>query len=181
MAPRWAHWLCTSRICAVHVAREQQRLAADAGRDEVAGIPDLALVADIDPCRAEDALELELENLRIGVEPAVHPAGLDQRTDGFARWHGATPGPLPPKPNAPVAGRKGPRAASVPIPSSSHLAACSTRSSESKGTRNGVILVPLLNPKFAFGFAANVCERRVRGTGWFVTKGRLARSRECGS
>src|ERR1700730_6163255 len=38
------------------------------------------------------------------------------------------------------------------------------RTSESWDTSNSVILVPLLNPKFATGLAAMLCELRVRGT-----------------
>src|SRR5262245_44256884 len=38
------------------------------------------------------------------------------------------------------------------------------RTSESRDTRNSMILVPLLNPKFANAPAARSCELRVRGT-----------------
>src|SRR5262249_21209440 len=44
---------------------------------------------------------------------------------------------------------------------------CSTLSCELRNQRDTskvMILVPLLNPKFALGFAASVCELRVRGT-----------------
>jgi hypothetical protein len=38
------------------------------------------------------------------------------------------------------------------------------RTSESKDTSKSMILVPLLNPKFATALAAMLCELRVRGT-----------------
>src|SRR5215472_14914256 len=55
--------------------------------------------------------------------------------------------------------------ASVPIPK--FAIPCSTLSCELRNQRDTskvMILVPLLNPKFAVGFAASVCELRVRGT-----------------
>ena len=57
---------------AVVVAHHHHRLAADLGREIVAGIFHLALVADIDPGRAEQALHLQLEDRRIGVDLPVH-------------------------------------------------------------------------------------------------------------
>src|SRR5262249_36377278 len=81
---------------AIHVARQQQRLAADAGGDEVAGIFDLALVADVNPRHAEDTRELQLENPGGGVEPTMHPPGLHQRPDLLSRQaHCAAPCALP--------------------------------------------------------------------------------------
>ena len=64
---------------AVGVAHHHHRLAADEGAEIVAGIFHLAFVADIDPGDAEDALQLELEDRRIGVDLPVHAAGLDER------------------------------------------------------------------------------------------------------
>src|SRR5262249_55050936 len=55
--------------------------------------------------------------------------------------------------------------ASVPIPK--FAKPCSTLSCELRNPRDtskSMILVPLLNPKFAIGFAARACELRVRGT-----------------
>jgi hypothetical protein len=53
---------------------------------------------------------------------------------------------------------------SVPIPK--FAMPCSTLSCELRNQRDTskvMILVPLLNPKFAIGFAASMCELRVRG------------------
>src|SRR5262249_37404116 len=55
--------------------------------------------------------------------------------------------------------------ASVPIPK--FAIPCSTLSCELRNQRDTskvMTLVPLLNPKLALGFAASVCELRVRGT-----------------
>src|SRR5437868_13404816 len=63
------------------------------------------------------------------------------------------------------ASRIGPRA-SVPIPKFAHP--CGTLECElrnQRDTSNVMILVPLLNPKFANGLAAWLCELRVRGQG----------------
>src|SRR5215208_2164322 len=57
-------------------------------------------------------------------------------------------------------------ALSVPIPK--FAIPCRTLSCELRNQRETskfMILVPLLNPKFAIGLAANACELRVRGTG----------------
>src|SRR5205807_9318492 len=48
--------------------------------------------------------------------------------------------------------------------SSPEIAGHSERTSESKDTSKSMILVPLLNPKFANARAASLCELRVRGT-----------------
>ena len=60
------------------VAHQHDRLAADEGAEIVAGVFHLAFVADIDPGSAENALQLELENRRIGVDLPVHAAGLHE-------------------------------------------------------------------------------------------------------
>src|SRR5262249_43297794 len=75
------------------VANEQQRLAPDPRRQKISGIFDLALVPDIDPCRAENSLELQLEDVRVGVDASVHPARPDQGADIVAgnRRHGRLP------------------------------------------------------------------------------------------
>src|SRR5713101_7232093 len=55
--------------------------------------------------------------------------------------------------------------ASVPIPKFANTRgtlSCELRNQ--RDTSNSMILVPLLNPKFAIGLAARVCELRVRGT-----------------
>ena len=63
---------------ALGVAHQHDRLAADKAAEIVAGIFHLAFVADIDPGDAEDALHLELEDGRIGVDLPMHPAGLNE-------------------------------------------------------------------------------------------------------
>jgi hypothetical protein len=58
------------------VAHDDNRLARNLSAEEVADIPDLALVADIDPGGAEDALELKFKDRRVGVEAAMNASGL---------------------------------------------------------------------------------------------------------
>src|SRR5438045_8528549 len=72
---------------AAFIAHQNLRLAADEGPHIVAGFTNLALVADIDPRGAEDPLHLGFEDGRIGIEPAVHAAGLHQAIEGFVRGH----------------------------------------------------------------------------------------------
>jgi hypothetical protein len=57
------------------VAHDDNRLAGDLRAEEVADIPDLALVPDIDPGGTEDALKLKLEDRRIGIETAMNAGG----------------------------------------------------------------------------------------------------------
>ncbi len=66
---------------AVAVARHDDRLAAEIRGDEVTRIGHLALVTDEQPGAAEDALHLQLEHIRIGIDAPMHPAGFDQRRD----------------------------------------------------------------------------------------------------
>src|SRR5439155_14626135 len=57
------------------------------------------------------------------------------------------------------------RGTSVPIPKFANTGgtlSCELRNQRDTG--NSMILVPLLNPKFAIGLAAQLCELRVRGT-----------------
>src|SRR5215471_1424902 len=75
------------RNVSIEIAREQERLFADSGRNKIARTFDLALVPDIDPGVTEHTFELQFENVRIGIEAAVHAAGLDQRTNVVGRWH----------------------------------------------------------------------------------------------
>ena len=91
--------------------RQQQRLAPDAGRDEIARISDLTLVADVNPGLAIDSLELKLENLRVGVEAAMNAAGLDQGTHVVAYWHWGCSEQLQLEINPPPAEGKGPGSA----------------------------------------------------------------------
>ena len=60
---------------AVVVPHHEERPEPDPRREEVARLRHLALVPDIDPGAAENALHLEREDLGIGVERAMHPAG----------------------------------------------------------------------------------------------------------
>ena len=64
---------------AAGVAHQHHRFAADEGAEIIAGIFHLAFMADIDPGDAENALQLELEDRRIGINLPVHAAGLDER------------------------------------------------------------------------------------------------------
>jgi hypothetical protein len=62
----------------VAVAHQHDRLAPHLGGEIVAGVFDLALVADIDPGGLEDPLHLQFEDGGIGIEPTVHATGPDQ-------------------------------------------------------------------------------------------------------
>ncbi len=63
---------------AVRAAHHQHRLAADLHLGVVAGLRHLRLVAAIDPDALVDALHLELEDIRVGVDLAAHAVGLDE-------------------------------------------------------------------------------------------------------
>jgi hypothetical protein len=63
------------------MARHDHRLASELGGDVVAGLRDLAGVPYEQPGAAEDALHLELEDIRIRVHAAMNPARLDQLGD----------------------------------------------------------------------------------------------------
>src|SRR5579872_1553270 len=63
---------------AVGVAHQHDRLAADEASIIVAGIFDLAFVADIDPGDPENAFQLQLEDDRIGVNLPMNTAGLNK-------------------------------------------------------------------------------------------------------
>ena len=68
---------------AVGVPRQHNRMLADAGGDEVAGLRHQAFVADIDPGPAEDLVHLQVEHFGIEIERAVNPVAMDQRADGL--------------------------------------------------------------------------------------------------
>lgn len=53
-------------------------LAPELARDPVARVRHLRLVPDEHPAAPEDAIDLVLEDLRIGIEAAMHPPVLDQ-------------------------------------------------------------------------------------------------------
>lgn len=71
-------------------ARHDDRLRADVTGDEVAGPPDLALVADEYPSSVEDLLQLVGEDPRIGVQRGVDAVVLNERlvADRPSRRHG---------------------------------------------------------------------------------------------
>jgi hypothetical protein len=72
---------------AAGIADQEQWLLADSGSEEVPGILHLAFMADINPCRSENFLELEVENVRVGVEAPVHPTGRNHGSYFFrADW-----------------------------------------------------------------------------------------------
>src|SRR6185437_13636128 len=52
------------------VADQHDRIHAARARDQIAGLRDLAVVPDEEPALAEDALELQLEDLRVGEDAA---------------------------------------------------------------------------------------------------------------
>jgi hypothetical protein len=65
------------------MAHQDERLRGDVQGDEIARLRDLAGVADIDPGARPQALHLELEHLRVDVDVAVHPVGLNQRLQRY--------------------------------------------------------------------------------------------------
>src|SRR5207244_3423521 len=59
---------------------------------KVARLCNLAFMADIDPGRAENSLEFQLENFRIRIDPPVHSTGLNEIPYvGTAHGHFASP------------------------------------------------------------------------------------------
>src|SRR5262245_55933293 len=71
------------------MSRHDHGLARHSSREEITRIRSLALVTEEQPRPAEQPLHLELEHLRIGVDGAMDPIGLDQSCDvvGAERWH----------------------------------------------------------------------------------------------
>ena len=72
---------------AVVMAQHDDRLLRHASGDEVAGLGQLALMADIDPGAREDARHLAREDRRVGVDPAMHRVGPDERLRRVRRHH----------------------------------------------------------------------------------------------
>ena len=66
---------------AIDMPRQNDGLATDPRAEIIARLLDLAFMTDIEPRPAEQARHLKLENSRIGVNPAVHPAGLHEIPD----------------------------------------------------------------------------------------------------
>jgi hypothetical protein len=67
----------------VLAAHHHDRLAAEIGAEIVAGMFNLAVVADINPGRTEDAFQLKFINRRIVIQAAVNASRPDQRNDVF--------------------------------------------------------------------------------------------------
>ena len=63
---------------ALGVAHQNDRFAADKRAHIIPGFLHLAFVSDINPCHAEDALQFQLEDGRIGVDLPVHATGLNE-------------------------------------------------------------------------------------------------------
>ena len=72
---------------AVVLLDDHNRLAAHARGEVVAGIAHLAFMSEHQPGAAEDALELQLEDRRIGVHRAMHAVGLHQHCELFVGGH----------------------------------------------------------------------------------------------
>jgi hypothetical protein len=70
---------------AFRIPHDHQRLARDARAEIVAGLLDLALVPYIDPGGREDARHFQFENVRIGVDAAMHARGLHELGQPFRR------------------------------------------------------------------------------------------------
>ena len=77
---------------AVAVAGDEDRSPADADLPEVAAGRHLALVEQEHPGAAEQVLHLQVEDRGVGVQPPVHPAGLDQAVEVDVVTHRTTPG-----------------------------------------------------------------------------------------
>ena len=69
---------------AVALAHDDQRAVADVHRQVVAGLGDLAAVADVVPGVGEEVFLLQAEDLFADVQVAVHPVGLHQCSDALA-------------------------------------------------------------------------------------------------
>src|SRR5262249_35807276 len=70
---------------AVTLAHHDDGLTPELGGVGVAGVGDLALMADIEPGPAEQTLHLELEDLRVGVDTPADAPDIDE-TLNCARW-----------------------------------------------------------------------------------------------
>jgi len=67
----------------VAVTHHEHRLRADRGAEIIAGIGDLAVVADIDPGIGEQVLHLELEHFVVDIDVAVDFGVPDQAANSF--------------------------------------------------------------------------------------------------
>src|SRR5262249_40400368 len=76
--PPMAALVVTDANRAIHVPNHHYRPATPTRLEVVDGIPDLAFVADVDPCDAKNALHLQLEDRRVGVQPAVNAPRLNE-------------------------------------------------------------------------------------------------------
>ena len=68
VVPRWVQRLNSARILPLRIAQQDDRPQAEPHGDVIVVLGDLALVAEIDPDRAEDVGHLGLEDRRIGVD-----------------------------------------------------------------------------------------------------------------
>jgi hypothetical protein len=67
------------------LANHHHRLAAEVGREIIAGPAHLTLVTDIDPGDAKDAPHLQLEDRRIGVQATVNASRANELRKVFRR------------------------------------------------------------------------------------------------
>ena len=63
---------------AISVAGNNALARAHAAADPVAGLGDLAFMADKYPDPAEDAIHFKIENIRVRIDPPMHPRRLHQ-------------------------------------------------------------------------------------------------------
>ena len=68
---------------AVLMTRDQYFMLGEPCSDEVAGVPHLTFVSDINPETAENPLLLQREYFRVGVGAAMHGVFAHQKTDIF--------------------------------------------------------------------------------------------------
>jgi hypothetical protein len=73
---------------AVAVAGHDYRLTGEFSGEVVSGVGHLARMTDKKPSSAEHPLHLELENLRIGINAAMHAPGLDELGNFFLGMDG---------------------------------------------------------------------------------------------
>ena len=63
---------------AVGAANHHDGLTGEVCAKIIAGLFDLAFVADVYPRVAKDALQFKLEYIRVGIKRPMHASGLDQ-------------------------------------------------------------------------------------------------------
>ena len=71
----------------VAVVGDDNAIAPDSRGNKIAGVLELAVVTDVDPRLSKNPAHFEIEDLRVGIEPAIDPAVRHQIGQFINGWH----------------------------------------------------------------------------------------------